>query len=110
MTHHHLRHVLGHLLLVTGISTALPAAAESEGQHVGIEANQISVSFGGEAGGGKVRVEGCRQCPLELSVDSGTKFNFNGAATDRKQAKIRSGQAGTVVYEQESKHVIEIHW
>ncbi len=109
MKRNHANHLLGRLLFVTGIGIALPAAAETGVPQVGMEADQISLSFNGEAGG-KVLAQGCKACPLELRFDASTQFYLYGAMIGRGQAKSHSGQAGTVNYDPEHKRVIEIRW
>ncbi|MEW5754841.1 MAG: hypothetical protein AB1810_00915 [Pseudomonadota bacterium] len=106
----HLPHTIRCTLLAAGLLVAMPVAAEGGGPRLGVEADQISVTFGDSAGEGRVMVQGCKGCPLHLTADAGTVFSANGAAIDRKQARNHSGQAGAVVYDRDTKHVIKINW
>ena len=93
------------MLLLTGLFT-LPATAEITVHQVGVEADQINVDISA----GHVRVQGCRQCPLELSIDANTMFYSHGKTINHEQIQDNSGQAGSVTYDKDSKRTIKINW
>lgn len=95
-------------LLACGLFTALPSAAEFITQEDAAEADAISVDL--SSGKHAITVAGCAACPLELEVDSNTRFFFNGKEINSHQISVHSGKPGTAIFRKDDKHAISIRW
>ena len=100
------------IALVFGLSFTLPAMAKGTivGQDQAVEANKIDLSLDKKKPSGIVHVEGCEKCPIQLRIDSGSKFYQKNKVISRKQAQLLSGKPGTVIYGGDEQRVLSIRW
>ena len=80
---------------------ALSEAVEAENIQLFLDDNKIS---------GKVFVNGCENCPLELKLTVRSRLFYKEKNLPRKQAWEASGKPGTVFFDKKSKIVQKIKW
>ena len=97
-------------LFANGSFLALPATAEFITQQEAAEANSISVTLGTGRHAGTVLVAGCQACPLELDMDSNTRFYSKKKQIAPHETNAFSGKAGTVIYSKDSLRAVKILW
>jgi len=95
-------------VLANGLLIALPASAEYIAQEEAAEAETIAVHLSKNSG--TVSVTGCTACPLELIVDSGTRFYVKEKEVHGDQIGKHSGQPGTVLYSKDKTRAFSIRW
>ena len=97
-------------LFANGLFLALPAAAEFITQQEAAEADAITVTLGTGRHAGTIIITGCKGCPLELSVDSNTRFYSKEKQIGVHEISAYSGKAGTAIYIKDSLRAVNIRW
>lgn len=97
-------------LLANGLFFALPSAAEYTTKQEAAEANSITVTMGSGKHAGTVIAMGCSGCPLELDVDSKTRFYFRNKQIGAHEIGAHSGKAGTAIYTKDTLRAVKVRW
>ncbi|MBI3772291.1 MAG: hypothetical protein HY272_06295 [Gammaproteobacteria bacterium] len=97
-------------LLAAGLLVSLQTAGATAPREHGAEVDNITVDLNKETDGGTLRAYGCKECPLELTVNSETIFYMDSKVINLNKVRDLSGRPGTVIYQKENKTVLKVMW